>query len=132
MTRQVKRNSHIIEAMGKGDPDRFAGQAGRARFKPGDRVGVKELPAMFYTRTPEYRRGAEGVIAEVAYETPAPEDETWDREDATPEWMYIVRFKQAELWDAYTGPSNDTLQTEIPSAGSRVCDRQKGTAPDDV
>ena len=75
---------------------------------------MRELPALFYTRTPEYVRGAEGVIAEVAYESPAPEDETWGREDATPEWFYIVRFKQSDLWDTYTGPMIDTLQTEIP------------------
>lgn len=111
---KVKRNNHIVEAMGKGDPQRFAGQAGPAKFNAGDRVRVRELPAMFYTRTPEYCRGAEGVIAEVTYETPAPEDETWDREDAKPEWMYIVRFNQSELWDNYTGTRDDTLQTEIP------------------
>ena len=29
-------------------------------------------------------------------------------------WFYIVRFNQSELWDNYTGPKNDTLQTEIP------------------
>jgi hypothetical protein len=69
---------------------------------------------MFYTRTPEYCRGARGVVAEVSYESPAPEDETWDREDAKPEWMYIVRFNQAELWDNYSGSPKDTLQTEIP------------------
>ena len=91
-----------------------SGKAGPAKFKAGDRVRVRELPALFYTRTPEYARGAEGVIAEVTYESPAPEDETWVREDATPEWFYIVRFNQSELWDNYTGPKNDTLQTEIP------------------
>ncbi len=69
---------------------------------------------MFYTRTPEYVRGAEGMIAEVTYESPAPEDEAWDREDAKPEWFYIVRFNQSQLWDNYTGHPNDTLQTEIP------------------
>lgn len=110
----VRRNEHIVKAMGVGDPQRFAGQAGPAKFKPGDSVRVRELPAMFYTRTPEYCRGAVGIIAAATYETPAPEDETWDREDAIPEWMYIVRFNQAELWDVYTGPQNDTLQTEIP------------------
>lgn len=110
----VKRNQHIVEAMGLGDPQRFAGQAAPAKFKEGDIVKVKELPAMFYTRTPEYCRGATGLIAEVTYETPAPEDETWDREDARPEWMYIVRFNQSELWDTYTGRDIDTLQTEIP------------------
>jgi len=110
----VKRNLHHTEALGVGDPQCFAGQAPAARFNVGDRVRVRELPAMFYTRTPEYCRGAEGTIAEVAYESPAPEDEAWDREDAEPEWFYIVRFKQCELWDVYTGPANDTLQTELP------------------
>lgn len=110
----VRRNKHHLEAVGIGDPQRFAGQAGPAKFTAGQRVRVRELPAMFYTRTPEYCRGAEGIIAEATYETPAPEDETWDFEDAKPEWMYIVRFTQSELWDTYTGPANDTLQTEIP------------------
>lgn len=110
----VPRNRHHIEAAGIGDPQRFSGQAGEAKFQVGQRVRVRELPAMFYTRTPEYVRGAEGVIAEVSYESPAPEDEAWDREDAKPEWFYIVRFNQAQLWDNYTGHPNDTLQTEIP------------------
>lgn len=111
----VVRNKHHLRAQGIGDPQVFAGQAGPAKFSVGDPVVVRDLPAMFYTRTPEYVRGAAGVIADVSYESPAPEDETWDLEDATPEWFYIVRFKQTELWgDTYTGPANDTLQTEIP------------------
>jgi hypothetical protein len=110
----VSRNRFHIEAVGKGDPAMYSGQAGPAKFKAGDRVKVRELPAMFYTRTPEYVRGAEGVIAEVSYESPAPEDETWGREDVEPEWFYIVRFKQSDLWDCYAGHRNDALQTEIP------------------
>ena len=37
-----------------------------------------------------------------------------ERDDQRPEWFYIVRFNQAALWDNYTGPKSDTLQTEIP------------------
>ena len=110
----VKRNQFHIKAVGLGDPPVFAGTADPAKFKLGDRVRVRDLPAMFYTRTPEYVRGAEGIIAEIAYESPAPEDETWDREDAKSEWFYIVRFRQSDLWDNYTGPNTDTLQTELP------------------
>lgn len=110
----VQRNRIHVEAIGVGDPRIFAGRAGPSKFKAGDKVRVRDLPALFYTRTPEYVRGADGIIAEVTYESPAPEDETWDREDATPEWFYIVRFTQVDLWDTYTGPPNDTLQTEIP------------------
>jgi hypothetical protein len=77
-------------------------------------VVVRELPALFYTRTPEYVRGAKGEIAKVSYESPAAEDESWDLLDAQPEWFYIVRFNLSELWYGYTGTSSDTLQTEIP------------------
>ncbi len=111
---KVERNRNHTEAVGKGDPAMYAGLAGPAKFAVADRVKVRELPAMFYTRTPEYVRGAEGTIADVSYESPAPEDETWGREDVKPEWFYIVRFKQSELWASYPGPGNDTLQTEIP------------------
>ena len=81
--------------------------------KLGDAVVVRELPVIFYTRTPEYVRGAKGEIAAVAYESPAAEDETWDR-PATPEWFYVVRFNMSELWYGYTGTTDDVVQTEIP------------------
>jgi hypothetical protein len=111
---QVKRNRHHTHAVGKGDPQVYAGQAGQPKFQVGDPVVVREEPALFYTRTPEYTRGARGQIAAIAYETPAAEDETWDSPDAKPEWMYIVRFNQSELWHGYTGTRTDTLQTELP------------------
>jgi hypothetical protein len=111
---KVKRNRHHTHAVGKGDPQVFAGQAGDPKFKVGDKVVVRELPVLFYTRTQEYLRGAKGEIAVVSYESPAAEDETWDGAEQKPEWFYIVRFNLSELWHGYTGPSNDTLQTEIP------------------
>jgi hypothetical protein len=111
---QVVRNQHIVHAMGRGDPQVYAGRADEPKFSVGDVVTVRELPVLFYTRTPEYVRGATGVIAVVAYESPAPEDETWDRPDARPEWFYVVSFTMAELWHGYTGAATDTLRTEIP------------------
>jgi thiocyanate hydrolase subunit beta len=110
----VKRNAHHRHAVGKGDPQVYAGQAGEPAFAVGDAVVVRDLPVIFYTRTPEYVRGARGRIATVAYESPAAEDETWDRPDAQPEWFYVVEFNQAELWDGYTGTATDTLRTELP------------------
>jgi hypothetical protein len=110
----VKRNAHHLHAVGKGDPQVYAGMAGEPRFAVGDAVVVRELPVLFYTRTPEYVRGATGEIAAVAYESPAAEDETWDRPDAKPEWFYVVRFTMADLWHGYTGTAADSLRTEIP------------------
>jgi thiocyanate hydrolase subunit beta len=111
---QIQRNRHHVDAVGKGDPQIYAGRAGQPKFTVGDQVVVRELPALFYTRTPEYVRGAAGEIAKVSYESPAAEDESWDRPDAQPEWFYIVRFNLSQLWLGYTGTSSDTLQTEIP------------------
>ncbi|MBJ7339831.1 SH3-like domain-containing protein [Mycolicibacterium sp.] len=119
---QVKRNSHIVHAQGKGDPQVYAGKAGEPRFTVGDAVVVRELPVLFYTRTPEYVRGATGEIAAVAYESPAAEDETWDIPDAKPEWFYVVSFRMAELWDDFRGPETDSLRTEIPERWLRAAD----------
>ena len=119
----VERNRHHIHAVGKGDPQVFAGQAGEPKFKVGDRVVVRELPVLLYTRTQEYVRGATGEIVVVSYESPAAEDETWAGPDLKPEWFYIVRFSLSELWHGYTGPRNDTLQTEIPERWLAAAER---------
>jgi hypothetical protein len=110
----VERNHHHVEAVGKGDPQCYAGMAGKARFGVGDRVRVRELPTVFYTRTQEYVRGARGTVVKVSYESLAPEDEAFERDDQAPEWFYIVRFRMADLWDSYAGPASDSLQTELP------------------
>ena len=111
---KVKRNKHIGEAMGKGRSGLLL-RAGRRSEVQGRRPGQSQGTArnvlhphagVLPRRGRDHRRGH--------LRNPAPEDETWDREDAKSEWMYIVRFNQSELWDNYTGPANDTLQTEIP------------------
>jgi thiocyanate hydrolase subunit beta len=83
------------------------------RFNVGDRVRVKDLPNLFYTRTQMYVRGVSGTIAARTYEDLIPEDEAWNRDDAQPEQFYIVRFRQKDLWEEYPF-DNDTLQTEFP------------------
>jgi hypothetical protein len=111
--KNVERNHHHKDAIGKGDPQCFNGMAGKARFSVGDEVRVRELPSILYSRTQEYLRGAPGTITRVTYESLAPEDEAFNREDEKPEWFYIVRFKMTDLWKSYAGPPQDTLQAEI-------------------
>jgi hypothetical protein len=84
-----------------------------ARFNVGDRVRVKDLPNLFYTRTQMFVRGASGTIATRTYEDLIPEDEAWNRDDGQREQYYIVRFRQKDLWEGYPFDS-DTLQTEFP------------------
>ncbi len=83
-----------------------------ARFKVGDRVRVKDLPNLFYSRTQMYARGVSGTIAACTYQDLIPEDEAFNR-DGRPEQYYIVRFRQKDLWEEYPS-DNDTLQTEFP------------------
>jgi thiocyanate hydrolase subunit beta len=93
------------------DARRNAGNA-PARFKMGDRVRVKDLPNMFYSRTQMYARGVAGTIAACTYQDLIPEDEAFNR-DGRLEQYYIVRFRQKDLWEEYPS-GNDTLQTEFP------------------
>jgi hypothetical protein len=61
-----------------GDPQCYRGKAaGPPWFRVGDRLRVKERPDLFYNQTPGYLRGAVGPGAEIAHESPAPEDEAW-------------------------------------------------------
>jgi thiocyanate hydrolase subunit beta len=84
-----------------------------ARFNVGDRVRVKDLPNLFYTRTQMYVRGVSGTIAARTYQDLIPEDEAWNRDDAPREQFYIVRFRHKDLWEDYPF-DNDSLQTELP------------------
>ena len=49
-----------------------------ARFKVGDRVQVRDMPNMFYTRTQNYVRGVIGTVAARTYQDLIPEDEAFN------------------------------------------------------
>jgi len=100
--------------MAKNEKPRTSDTPGR--FKVGDRVQVKDMPNMFYTRTQNYVRGVIGTIAACTYKDLIPEDEAFNY-DGRLEQYYIVRFRQKDLWEEYPF-DNDTLQTEFPDAGS--------------
>jgi hypothetical protein len=85
-----------------------------ARFNVGDRLRVKELPNMFYSRTQMYVRGVEGTIAARTYEDLLPEDEAWNRDSAPPERFYIVRFRQRDIWEGYEDRIGETLYGRTP------------------
>jgi thiocyanate hydrolase subunit beta len=92
--------------------DQGSSNAVPARFNLGDRVRVKDLPNIFYSRTQLYVRGVIGTVVARTNQSPIPEDEAWNREDVQPEQFYIVRFCQKDLWEEYPF-ENDTLQTEF-------------------
>jgi len=107
------RTHHAKKATGVGDPQCFMGEAGAAKFKIGDKVRIKNLPDIFYTRTQMYTRGSPATVVALVYESPAPEDEAWDNNDK-PEWFYSLVFRQKDLWPDYPDAyANDSLETEL-------------------
>ena len=107
------RTHHAKKATGIGDPQCFKGEAGEPKFKVGDKVRIKNLPDIFYTRCQMYTRGAPATVVEVVYESPAAEDESWDNTENV-EWFYSLVFKQKDLWPEYPDAfANDTLETEL-------------------
>lgn len=110
---QHDRTHHAKMATDIGDPQCFKGKAGAPKFAEGDRVRIKDLPDLFYSRCQVYTRGTEGTVTRLVYESPAAEDEAWDNTDQ-PEWFYSVVFKQADLWPEYHAVyGSDTLETEF-------------------
>lgn len=89
-----------------------ASKENTGRFKVGDKVRVKDMPYMFYTRTQMFTRGVVGTIAALTYKDLIPEEEAFNV-DGEIEQFYIVRFRQKDLWPEYAF-DNDTLQTESP------------------
>jgi hypothetical protein len=89
-----------------------SGNNAQGRFNVGDRVRVRDLPNIFYSRTQIYARGVTGTIAARTYQDLVAEDEAFNF-DGRIEQFYIVRFRQKDLWDEYPF-DNDTLQTELP------------------
>jgi thiocyanate hydrolase subunit alpha len=84
------------------------------KFEIGDEVTIRDETTLFHTRTQKYTRGHTGVVTEHRPEWVIPEDEAWDRlETGRREPFYVVRFKQKDLWQDYTGFENDTLESEF-------------------
>ncbi|WP_051079951.1 SH3-like domain-containing protein [Thioalkalivibrio thiocyanodenitrificans] len=102
-------------AAGVGDPQCYRGMAGTPpRFKVSDRLRVKDQPDIFYNQTPGYIRGIIGTVTEIAYESPAPEDEAWGHIDKV-EWFYVLCFRHGDIWedDSPDTNPNDTIQAQV-------------------
>ena len=84
-----------------------------ARFKPGDRVTVREAYPLGHLRTPYYARGATGVVERLCGAFANPEELAFNRPGLPAQPLYRVRFRQAELWADYRGPARDTIEIEI-------------------
>jgi nitrile hydratase len=100
-----------------------------ARFKEGDIVRVKRENAAVrirkpHLRTPGYIFGVVGVVErECVGMAPNPEAEAF-RQELPRQPLYRVRFRQADVWDLYSGSPEDTLDIEIYQAWLEAASEQ--------
>jgi hypothetical protein len=82
-------------------------------FAAGDRVRVAARASLGHCRTPWYLRGKTGVVAEVHGRFRNPELLAYHKPGLPTLALYKVRFRQSDLWNAYTGPRGDHLEVDI-------------------
>jgi nitrile hydratase subunit beta len=82
-----------------------------AKFKPGDRVVVRNINPARHTRLPRYARGKEGVVEHDHGVFVFP-DTSAHGEGPKPQHVYSVRFAARDLWGA-DAPSRDHLYLDL-------------------
>lgn len=87
--------------------------AAAPRFRPSDRVTVRQDEASGHLRTPAYIRGVSGVVERLCGAFANPEDLANGRPGLPPRPLYRVRFLQRDVWPDYGGHPEDTLDVEI-------------------
>ncbi len=79
----------------------------------GQKVRVKTGDPPGHIRTPFYLRGKEGVIEERQGVYRNPEELAFGKEGLPKKPLYLVRFRQQDVWQDYAGPATDTLSADI-------------------
>jgi hypothetical protein len=87
--------------------------AAAPRFRPGDRVVVRDDDVPGHVRTPAYIRGVGGVVERLCGAFANPEDLAYGRPGLPPRPLYRVRFLQRDVWPDYAGHPADTLDVEV-------------------
>ena len=84
-----------------------------AQFECGDKVAVRTSYPLGHVRTPFYVRGKRGVIERFCGAYPNPEELAYARTGLPKQPLYRVRFLQRDVWPAYRGAPEDTVDIEI-------------------
>ncbi len=83
------------------------------RFREGDRVRVRADDRAGHVRTPAYIRGKSGWVAAAHGEFRNPESLAYGDEGLPKQPLYLVGFRQTDVWPRYPGPPTDTLYVDV-------------------
>jgi hypothetical protein len=82
-------------------------------FSPGDRVRVKGDDRAGHVRTPTYVRGKVGWVERVHGAFRNPERLAYGENGLPRQPLYMVGFRQTELWEPYTESAGDNLYVDL-------------------
>ena len=92
---------------------RWASSMAEPRFGQGSLVRVRDLPVKGHMRTPDYVRGRLGRVERCHGRFADPEQRAYGRDGLPAQPLYMVRFRQADLWPGYGGGGADSLALDI-------------------
>jgi nitrile hydratase len=87
--------------------------ASAGRFRPGDRVRVRFADPPGHIRTPYYVRGKTGWIEHYHGDYRNPEELAYGRDGLPRKPLYLVGFRQGDLWAERTEAPQDVLYVDI-------------------
>ncbi len=95
-------------------------------FAEGSLVRVLDRHVAGHMRTPHYVRGRQGRVIRCHGRFPDPEARAYGKDGLPKKALYMVRFRQRDLWPQYQGNAGDSLELDIfehwlePAGGSHA------------
>ena len=82
-------------------------------YGDGGRVRVADLPVEGHNRTPWYLRGKVGTVERCHGSYLNPESPAYGGSGEPGVPLYLVSFRQVDLWEDYQGSESDTLLADV-------------------
>lgn len=83
------------------------------KYRQGQRVRVRTDPSVGHVRTPTYIKGKTGWVTRIYGEFRNPETLAYGGDGFPKQLLYLVGFRQKEVWAAYLGPPTDTIYVDL-------------------
>ena len=85
----------------------------KAKYRPGDRVSVRDESHIGHHRTPAYVKGKTGRIEALCGVFHNPESRAYGGSGLPKQPLYRVEFEQAAVWERYLGLPGDKICVDI-------------------